>query len=78
VNTALTFVFILAISVALQFMTWTWLTHNIELIIQVDPPSKAVYDSIRDQLGLNSPFRPDLWPFDDRSMWTGRSIWSGK
>ena len=65
---------ILLISSALQFITWREGPEMVERMLEqmsfagpngYELTKKALYK----QLGLDHFFIPDLWPFDNRSLW---------
>ena len=65
---------ILLISSALQFITWLQGPEMVEKMLEqmsfagpngYELTKQALYE----QLGLDHFFIPDLWPFDNRSLW---------
>ena len=65
---------VLLISSALQYITWRKGPEMVEQMLEqmsfagpngYELTKKALYE----QLGLDHFFIPDLWPFDNRSLW---------
>lgn len=75
-NTLLVFLFILAINVGIQFVMWTQAENTANGIAWGLSPLS--WNELRAQYGVGQTFVPDLWPFDNRSIWTGKNLWTGK
>ena len=65
---------ILVISSALQFMIWVRGPEFVEQMLgQISVTDERAYEQVEDylyrELGLDRPFVPDLWPFDNESLW---------
>ena len=73
---------ILLISTALQLMIWF---RGIDPLIQMvmvggqmieeypgqnEESRRHAVDHFREAMGLDRPFVPDLWPFDNESLWS--------
>ena len=71
---------ILLISTALQLMIWF---RGIDPLIQMvgvqmteeypgqnEEYRRHAIDCFREAMGLDRPFVPDLWPFDNESLWS--------
>jgi len=78
IRTAFTFIVVLLISTAIQFAHWQFLQNHLDYVVQICPPDTKLLNEYKIKLGLDKPFVPDLWPFDNRSIWTGQSLWGGK
>jgi ABC-type dipeptide/oligopeptide/nickel transport system permease component len=65
---------ILLICTILQFMIWVRGPEFIELMLgQISVTDERAYEQVQNylyrELGLDRPFIPDLWPFDNESLW---------
>jgi Ca-activated chloride channel family protein len=74
----LTLVFVLLISIGLQFLIRFQPSHNIDIMVsemssQSSVGQQLTSEYVLHQLGLDKPFTPDLWPFDNQSLWSSNS-----
>ncbi len=74
VKGAIVLIGILVISSALQFMIWVRGPEFVELMLgQISVTDERAYRQVQNylyrELGLDHPFIPDLWPFDNESLW---------
>ena len=83
-NTGITFVFVLLICTAIQFIMWTKAERNVQeslnMMVSLSGKYSEQYieDYLNKQYGAGKPFIPDLWIFDNNSIWTGKNMWTGK
>jgi hypothetical protein len=65
---------ILLVSSALQFMIWARGPESVEVMMKNmsftdERGREQTKDYLYRELGLDHPFIPDLWPFDNESLW---------
>jgi hypothetical protein len=65
---------ILLVSSLLQFMIWVRGPEFVEQMLrQISVTDERAYEQVENylyiELGLDHPFTPDLWPFNNQSLW---------
>lgn len=64
------FLALLIIIMGWQFIIRAQAVDALVGVIIYDPPPPNLRAIISQQLGLDRPFVPDFWPFDEKSLWT--------
>ena len=68
---AVTLMAILLIITGIQFLTWTNRGQTMDLLTSnMAVESGTSKEALQHSLGLDKPFRPDIWPFDNKSVWS--------